>query len=82
MMIDAKKLVKMRETRRLTQSELGYFAGMDQAQISRIENGMKDVTLRTLIKLMTALGLQRKESLLNDEAVAEAQLEVYRRIPD
>jgi HTH-type transcriptional regulator / antitoxin HipB len=44
-----------RKERKMTQAELGNLIGVRKAQISRIENNVKNVTLETLIRVFTAL---------------------------
>lgn len=48
-------LAKARKVRSLTQAELDKLAGVNQAEISRIENGQGNPTGETLIRLTTAL---------------------------
>jgi DNA-binding XRE family transcriptional regulator len=44
-----------RKERKMTQAELGNLIGVQKAQISRIENNVKNVTLETLIRVFSAL---------------------------
>jgi DNA-binding XRE family transcriptional regulator len=44
-----------RKERKMTQAELGSLIGVQKAQISRIENSAKNVTLETLIRVFSAL---------------------------
>lgn len=46
-----------RQSKKLTQEELGKLVGVQKAQISRIENG-KNLTFATVIKLLKAMGLK------------------------
>jgi DNA-binding XRE family transcriptional regulator len=41
--------------RKLTQEQLGKFIGVQKAQISKIENGKKNVTIDTIQKVFSAL---------------------------
>jgi transcriptional regulator with XRE-family HTH domain len=51
------QLIAMRERRGLSQHELANRAGVKQPQIARIESGRaKNITLRTLAKISSALG--------------------------
>jgi transcriptional regulator with XRE-family HTH domain len=49
-------LRELRKGRGLTQGQLGVLAGMDQATVSRIENGKQTVSLEQLRALAGALG--------------------------
>ena len=51
----------IRKGRGLTQAALGEAAGMDQATISRIERGQRQVTLGKLRALSKALGVKVTE---------------------
>ncbi len=44
-----------RKERKMTQAELGNLIGVRKAQISRIENNVKNVTLETLIRVFSAM---------------------------
>lgn len=46
---------KARKDRNLTQSELGELIGVQKAQISRLEKGTSNVTVRTMLKVFEAL---------------------------
>lgn len=50
---------RARESKHLTQEELGRLIGVRRTQISRIENG-KDLTLSILIKVFKAMGIRAK----------------------
>jgi len=52
----ADKLYALREKRHLTQKQLAAKAGMAQHALSRIEQGEKGLTLRTVQRLAYALG--------------------------
>lgn len=54
----------MRETRGLSQEELGAKAGVHRTYIGKIERGEKEISLRTAAKIAGALGT--KLSLLID----------------
>ena len=51
----AERLQKLRETRRLTQAELGRKAGMAAASVSHFETGQRTPSLDSLVKLADAL---------------------------
>lgn len=63
-------LKEARQTRHLTQEELGKLVGVQKAQISRIENG-KNLTLSTIVKYLRALDLNAK---LNIASVGDISL--------
>ncbi len=52
------QLAAARKARSLTQPSLAALAGVQQAEISRIERGIGNPTEETLIKLTSALGLR------------------------
>ncbi len=45
-----------RKERHLTQEQLGKLVGVQKAQISKLENSMKNARLETIIKVFDALG--------------------------
>ena len=49
-------IIKMRERRGLTQSDLAGLAKMTQPEIARIENDMQNPKINTLLKVLTPLG--------------------------
>ena len=46
---------KARKERNLTQSQLGELVGVKKAQISRLENNTKNVTVETIIRIFNAM---------------------------
>jgi len=46
---------KVRKNRKLTQKELGELVGVKKAQISRLENNTKNVTVETIIRIFNAM---------------------------
>lgn len=46
---------KIRKRRRLTQSQLGKLVGVQKAQISKLESGSGNVTIKTVFKVFSAL---------------------------
>ena len=46
---------KVRKERKLTQEELGELIGVKKAQISRLENNTKNVTVETIIRVFNAM---------------------------
>lgn len=49
-------LRQARKERNLTQQQLGELAGVQKAQISKIENSVKNARLETILKVFDALG--------------------------
>ena len=47
---------KARQERNLTQEQLGELVGVQKAQISKIENSVKNARIETIIKVFDALG--------------------------
>ena len=60
---------KARQSKNLTQEELGNLIGVQRAQISRIENG-NNLTLSTLSKVFKAMGISAKLEIGNLGKVA------------
>jgi ribosome-binding protein aMBF1 (putative translation factor) len=48
---------KARQSRNLTQEELGALIGVKKAQISRLERGYNNMTLSTISRVFRALGI-------------------------
>ncbi len=46
---------KVRKDRKLTQAQLGELVGVKKAQISRLENNTKNVTIETIIRIFNAM---------------------------
>ena len=53
-------MVDMRIKQNLTQKELASRTGIDQADISKLENGTKNPSLKFLKKLAAGMGMQLK----------------------
>ena len=47
---------KARQERHLTQEQLGELGGVQKAQISKIENSVKNARFETILKVFDALG--------------------------
>lgn len=47
---------QVRQERNLTQEQLGELVGVQKAQISKIENSVKNARLETILKVFDALG--------------------------
>jgi HTH-type transcriptional regulator / antitoxin HipB len=54
----ADHLRSFRKARGLTQAQLGRLVGLDQTRIARIEHRPDRVSVGTLVKLLTALGVR------------------------
>lgn len=52
------RLKKMREERNLSQLDLELNCGINRTEISRIENGQKNIEFFTIIKLAEALQIE------------------------
>ena len=55
-----KKLKTLRKRAGLTQEQLAQVTGIDQANISRLENGTANPSLRTLKRLAEGMGMELK----------------------
>ena len=53
-------LLDAREKKHLTQKQLSELTGIAQADISRMENGTANPSIKTLQRLAVALGMQLK----------------------
>ena len=53
-----KKLRQLRIKRGLSQLDLELLTGMNRTEISRIENGLKNIEFLTIVKLATALEVE------------------------
>jgi predicted transcriptional regulator len=54
-------LRKIREGKKISQEELGYRAGISQSQIYRIEKGLINTTVSTVVQIAEALEMASKE---------------------
>ncbi|OJV14963.1 MAG: transcriptional regulator [Dyadobacter sp. 50-39] len=62
---------QVRRERNLTQEQLGELVGVQKAQISKIENSVKNARLETILKVFDALGAKVNFSLeLNPKKLA------------
>lgn len=59
----AANLVAIREKKGISQRQLATLAGLDHAQISRIENHKANLTVTTLAELAEGLGVHPKKLL-------------------
>ncbi|RLD81429.1 MAG: transcriptional regulator [Bacteroidetes bacterium] len=61
-------MIKMaREKRNLTQSQLGELIGVKKSQISKIESGLNNAKIETIIKIFKALKAELNFSIRFDE---------------
>jgi len=71
-------LRRIRKENGLSQEDLAYLAGLDRTYVSGIERGVRNITLKTLDKILTALQvdinkfateliIQYREELLNNK---------------
>ena len=61
-------MVDMRIKQNLTQKELASRTGIDQADISKLENGTKNTSLKLLKKLAAGMGMQLKIEIVPMQA--------------
>lgn len=60
-----------RQERNLTQEQLGQLVGVQKAQISKIENSVKNARFETILKVFEALGAKVKFDVeMNDHKLA------------
>lgn len=56
-----KRLKQIRESKNLLQLDLELSSGINRTEISRIENGQKNIEFFTIVKLAEALEIQVKD---------------------
>jgi len=61
-----KNIKKFRKRKKLTQLDLEVKCGVDNGDISRIENGRKNLELYTIVKLAEALDVDLHELFVKD----------------
>ena len=66
----AEQIKQLRKDRKLTQEELGKLIGVQRSQISKLENGMSNITIGTVLKLINALKAQINFSILKQEELS------------
>lgn len=59
---------QLRQQRQLSQEALGFATTLDRAFISQLENGHKQPSLLTILRLASALGVSASELLRQVEA--------------
>ena len=52
----AYQLKQLRQDKNITQQQLAEMVGIDKTQISKIENGSRNLTIETIAKMVHALG--------------------------
>ena len=63
----AEEIKQLRKERNLTQEQLGNLIGVQRSQISKLENGMTNITVGTILKLLNALKAQINFSIYKKE---------------
>jgi transcriptional regulator with XRE-family HTH domain len=63
-----KRIKKIRKHKNLTQLDLEVKCGIDNGDISRIENGRKNLELYTIVKLAEALDVDLYELFVKENA--------------
>lgn len=56
-----KRLKQIRESQNLLQLDLELSSGINRTEISRIENGQKNIEFFTIVKLAEVLGVQIRD---------------------
>jgi transcriptional regulator with XRE-family HTH domain len=64
-----KHLAKLRQSRGLTQKELAFRASMEVARVSRIERGVTNATLITLLSLANGLDMPVSKLVTFDHVI-------------
>lgn len=57
----SKRIRQLRKERRLTVQELAYRCDMERSNISRIESGRTNLTIKTICTICNALGVELSE---------------------
>ncbi|MDE7411697.1 MAG: helix-turn-helix transcriptional regulator [Paramuribaculum sp.] len=65
----AKMLREIRESRKISQETLSFDSNLHRTYISQLERGLKSVTVKTLLKITTALDIEIDDfiKLVNDD---------------
>ncbi|WP_245605208.1 helix-turn-helix domain-containing protein [Niabella soli] len=61
------RLRKLREQKKLTQLDMEINSGINRTEISRIENGQKNIEFLTLVKLAIALDAELEDFFSESE---------------
>ena len=62
-----KQIVKVRKAKGITQRQLSISTGITQADISRIERGVRNPSIAVIEKLVKGLGMRLKIELISDD---------------
>ncbi len=62
----SEQIKQLRKERKLSQEALSQLAGIEKSQISKIEEGMCNITFETIIKLFNALKAQINFSIYKE----------------
>lgn len=65
-----KNIARLRKENNLSQEDLCGYAEIDRSYLSEIENGHKNFSMRTLLKISDALNVQ-PEDILNNNIIQE-----------
>lgn len=55
------RIVELRKAKKLTQQKFAFAADMERTYVNHIEKGRKNISIGTLEKILTALGVSFKE---------------------
>ena len=66
----SEQIKKLRLERNLTQEQLGEMIGVQRAQVSKLENNTKNVTIGTIIKIFNALDASVNFSVSKQEQLS------------
>ncbi len=66
----SEQIKKLRLERNLTQEQLGEMIGVQRAQVSKLENNTKNVTIGTIIKIFNALDASVNFSVSRQEQLS------------
>ncbi len=61
------RMAELRALQNLSLTQLEEFSGIDTGQLSRIENGKRNISLRTALRIADALGVQLHELFVPPE---------------
>lgn len=73
------KVISLRETRKiqnLTQKRLSQISGVDQGDISKLENGSKNPSIKMLMKLAKGLNMRVSIRLIHPEGLYETEIDL------
>jgi transcriptional regulator with XRE-family HTH domain len=71
-------LRRLRKERHMTLAQLGGKAGLGRGQLSRIENGHQEATLKTLAKILGSQGVSRRDFFRRYDLVENETVQVER----